>query len=127
MPDIPHGMKPYAYALKMRRELRMRLEGEDNSPIPDHVTVGPVPEVVYLIGSPDGGLVKIGRTCNVNRRLADIQRMSPVPLALLWHTPGNHILEKALHRAFSIHRTHGEWFDFGDDDPVAMIERRVSP
>lgn len=81
-------------------------------------------EVVYVIGTPANTVVKIGRTTRLVKRLADIQRMSPVPLAVLWTHPGGHELETNLHRHFAKIRSHGEWFTF-DEDPVAAIQRAV--
>jgi hypothetical protein len=69
-------------------------------------------EVVYVIGTPGSNTVKIGRTTNLAKRVADIQRMSPVPLAALWTHPGGHELETQLHRHFADFRSHGEWFAF---------------
>lgn len=69
-------------------------------------------EVVYVLGTPGSNTVKIGRTTNLAKRVADIQRMSPVPLTVLWTTPGGHELETQLHRHFSTLRSHGEWFTF---------------
>jgi len=81
--------------------------------------------VVYLIGSPDSRLVKIGRSDDVPQRLADIQRMSPVPLTVLWTTPGGAVLEARLHRRFAGHRAHGEWFDFRDNDPIETVRKEI--
>lgn len=78
-------------------------------------------QVVYVIGSTNGHAVKIGRSDDVARRLAEIQRMSPVKLEVLWQVQAGGDLETALHRRFKARRTHGEWFDFGDDDPVALV------
>lgn len=78
-------------------------------------------EVVYVIGAPGSKTVKIGRTTNPSKRQADIQRMSPVPLKVLWTHPGGCELETNLHRQFSALRTHGEWFTFGSD-PVASVQ-----
>ncbi|MFJ4808523.1 GIY-YIG nuclease family protein [Streptomyces longwoodensis] len=69
-------------------------------------------EVVYVLGTPGSNTVKIGRTTNLAKRVADIQRMSPVPPTALWHCPGGHELETRLHRHFSNLRSHGEWFTF---------------
>jgi hypothetical protein len=69
-------------------------------------------EVVYVLGTPGSNTVKIGRTTNLAKRVADIQRMSPVPLTVLWSTPGGHQLETQLHRHFADLRSHGEWFTF---------------
>lgn len=82
-------------------------------------------EMVYAIGSAENTRVKIGRSNDVQRRLADIQRMGPAPLTVLWQHEGGSELELALHQAFKERRTHGEWFDFAGVDPVAQIEVAV--
>lgn len=82
-------------------------------------------ERVYVIGTPGRSTVKIGRSVDPKKRLADIQRMSPVPLEVLWSTPGGHELETALHRHFRAHRSHGEWFTFACD-PVGAVRWAVS-
>jgi hypothetical protein len=79
-------------------------------------------EVVYVLGAPGSNTVKIGRTANLAERFGIIQRMSPVPLSVLWQCPGGHALETYLHRHFAGFRSHGEWFAFGDRDPVQLIE-----
>ncbi|MEV7342907.1 GIY-YIG nuclease family protein [Streptomyces sp. NPDC093544] len=77
--------------------------------------------VVYLIGSEAaGGMVKIGRTVDVPKRLATFQTASPARLAVLWTTPGGSALEAALHREFAHRRRNGEWFDLGPD-PVSAV------
>jgi Meiotically Up-regulated Gene 113 (MUG113) protein len=78
-------------------------------------------ESVYVIGAVGTSKVKIGRSTNVANRHATLQRMSPLPLALLWQTTGGSELEAALHAHFRERRTHGEWFDFGEIDPVSAI------
>lgn len=83
-------------------------------------------EVVYAIGSPSSTLVKIGRTINIKVRLADIQRMSPVRLNVLWTTEGGSALETALHYRFKNRRSHGEWFNFANDDAVELIAQAAS-
>jgi hypothetical protein len=83
-------------------------------------------EMIYVIGSAGGGIVKIGRSLDVARRLRDIQRMSPVQLRVLWHKPGGQALESALHQEFADRRSHGEWFDFGDLDAVALISEAAA-
>lgn len=81
-------------------------------------------EVVYVLGTPSSNTVKIGRTTNLTRRVADIQRMSPVPLSVLWTHPGGSELEAWLHRHFAAQRAHGEWFTF-DDDPLPDVKAAV--
>lgn len=75
----------------------------------------PAGEHVYVLGTSDARTVKIGRTANVPKRVGEIQRMSAVPVHLLWSHPGGHELEAHLHRQFSALRTHGEWFTFTHD------------
>lgn len=84
----------------------------------------PAAEQVYIIGSSGSPLVKIGRTTNLTQRLAAIQRMSPVPLVVLCTYDGGSAVETAMHRHFKDRRTHGEWFDLGDD-PVAATQAAI--
>lgn len=51
--------------------------------------------------------------------------MSPLDLSVLWQTEGGPALEAALHRRFKSQRVHGEWFDFGDKDPVTEVTAAV--
>jgi hypothetical protein len=81
-------------------------------------------EVVYVLGTPGSNTVKIGTTANLRKRLADIQRMSPVPLEAFWTCPGGRELETQLHRHFKEFRSHGEWFTFRRD-PVRLIQWAV--
>ncbi len=76
---------------------------------------------VYLIGSPLARPVKIGVSDDPAARLADLQVGSPVPLLILWQTPGGQRLESALHAYFAPYRLHGEWFDFDEENPVALV------
>jgi hypothetical protein len=80
-------------------------------------------ECVYLIGNSANTLVKIGRSIDVQARLAKLQTMSPVKLTLLWQTLGGAELEKALHRRFDSRRAHGEWFSFPEGDVVDQVVR----
>lgn len=82
-------------------------------------------ECIYLIGSPASTLVKIGRSVDVQARLAALQAASPVRLTLLWQTLGGAELEAALHRWFDPRRAHGEWFDFPDGDVVTQVIRAL--
>lgn len=81
--------------------------------------------VLYVIGQPGTAIVKIGRTTNVGSRLRSIQTGSPVPLAVLWWHVGGDELEKPLHRKFKEYRLHGEWFDFGVEEPDILVEMAV--
>lgn len=81
---------------------------------------------VYLVGSPLVTPVKIGTSRNPAQRLSDLQIGSPVPLLLLWRTPGTRELERMLHDYFVHYRTHGEWFDFGTLNPIAAVAGALS-
>ncbi|MFI6491248.1 GIY-YIG nuclease family protein [Streptomyces sp. NPDC050564] len=81
-------------------------------------------ECVYVIGTPGVNVVKIGTTNQPDRRLRDIQRMSPLPLAILWSHPGGRELEMNLHKHFKNLRSHGEWFEF-HADPVRLVRWAV--
>ncbi|MCX4581352.1 GIY-YIG nuclease family protein [Streptomyces sp. NBC_01571] len=65
--------------------------------------------------------MKIGTASDVAARLRDLQCGSPVRLHVMWQTRGGRDLELALHQRFSAYRVHGEWFDFGEDHPVAIV------
>lgn len=98
---------------------------EGSEPAPIDIEAGGSQEYVYLIGCAESSLVKIGRSEDVSRRLAEIQRMSPVPLTVLWSHPGGPELETRLHRCFGHLRSHGEWFHFGEEDPIACVQKAV--
>lgn len=83
------------------------------------------PSFAYVIGHDGSNVVKIGKADDVLERLASIQRMSPVALRVLAQFDGGYTLETALHRRFKHLRTHGEWFDFGDLDPVAEVTHAI--
>jgi len=77
---------------------------------------------LYVIGEGAGsGLVKIGRARDARRRLREIQTGYPRELRLLHVEFGEGGAEKQLHRLLRGSRCRGEWFDFGDRDPVAEI------
>lgn len=63
---------------------------------------------VYFIAG--AGLVKIGRTCDLDLRLRDIQTTSPVVLTLMLVVEGARDVEKTFHVMFDPYRRHGEWF-----------------
>lgn len=52
---------------------------------------------VYFIQAVEGGPIKIGFAQDPQKRLAEIQRMSPVPLQVLKVIPGDRNLEGAIH------------------------------
>ncbi len=83
------------------------------------------PGYVYLIREAVSRLVKIGYSANVTRRHKNLQNSNPNQLDLLWHTPGDLDLEGMLMERFKKRRVRGEWFDFGEVDPVKEVRRAV--
>lgn len=83
---------------------------------------------VYVIAAPEvsSGRVKIGWTSRPPaERLATLQTGSPTPLRLVFWTEGNESTERVLHALFAARRVHGEWFDFAEEDPVALVTEAV--
>ena len=76
---------------------------------------------VYLIGSTLTRPVKIGVAKNAEARLDELRIGSPVPLHIIWKARGGRALEGSLHEYFAPYRIHGEWFDFGDESPAALV------
>lgn len=67
--------------------------------------------MIYFIQSADGtGPIKIGFAVDPQKRIAEIQRMSPTRLRTLATIDGDRATESVLHRGFSHLRAYGEWF-----------------
>ena len=80
---------------------------------------------VYAIGPEGLSIVKIGLATNVTERLRYLQTAHYLTLTLRWTTPGLRELEQELHVRFAPLRLRGEWFDFGNADPVTSIREAV--
>jgi DNA-binding transcriptional ArsR family regulator len=81
---------------------------------------------VYVMGADElGNRVKIGWSDAPERRLRQLQTGSAYRLKLLDTHPGPQDLENFLHEGFATRRVHGEWFDFGDEDPLPLISEAV--
>jgi hypothetical protein len=65
--------------------------------------------VVYFIKSP-AGLIKIGRSKDMKRRLVQFRRSYGEGLEVIALVRGGAFLEAELHRDFASDRQHGEWF-----------------
>lgn len=74
----------------------------------------PGADLVYLIGSSDSGILKIGHSNNPHKRLGGIQGGNPNKLEIfgLWY--GGREFEQHLHRCFRVRRVRLEWFEFPD-------------
>jgi len=66
--------------------------------------------VVYFVLAEQCGVIKIGRTYNLDNRLKDLQGQSPAHLELMAFLPERGSTEIFLHRYFSRTRLHREWF-----------------
>lgn len=82
---------------------------------------------VYVIGCEGSRLVKIGSATDLERRRRSLATMSANPVTVLWQSTKEHgrRTEAKLHEAFRGYRQHGEWFDFGEEDPVALMEVEI--
>jgi len=72
---------------------------------------------VYFIQA-ENGLVKIGRSDNIERRFVDLTFMSPVRLYLRhFVAASNYVRAEAwLHSQFAAKHDHGEWYGLSDED-----------
>lgn len=81
---------------------------------------------VYFIQAASGeGPVKIGYGIAPVFRLIDIQRYSPVRLAILATIPGDRDLERRLHCRFAYAHSHNEWFEPVDELMWAIEQMAV--
>ena len=79
-------------------------------------------EYVYFIKNEDNGLIKIGKTNNLNKRLKQIKRqfthlglMAPeLTLIEYMETEDSTKLEKIAHEKFKQYRAIGEWFSINE-------------
>lgn len=71
--------------------------------------------VVYFIRNVDTGLIKIGVTLDLNRRLSDLRRGGGSDLEVLGTVPGDCELESELHHRWSGLRVRSEWFSPGQE------------
>jgi hypothetical protein len=76
--------------------------------------------VTYFIQRVPNGPVKIGRTDNVRRRLAQLQNASAEQLVVRGVITSNR--EKQLHELFANKRISGEWFQCDDELETYMSE-----
>lgn len=80
---------------------------------------------VYFLSAEEAGVVKIGVTDDLDRRIGSITRMSPLPLELLLAIPGDHKVESQMHERFKAQRLHGEWFSTTDGKILEFIAAYV--
>lgn len=82
---------------------------------------------LYFIQARVTGAVKIGRSSNVEQRLAQLQTGCPHQLRILLKVPGKGHQERGIHERLASHRIRherGEWFspDCLPDLPVWLYD-----
>ncbi len=76
--------------------------------------------VTYFLLNREGTMVKIGRTLNLAKRVADLEAAAGVRLTLLGTLQGDH--KNLWHRRFAADRTLGEWFTLSSELELALRE-----
>lgn len=66
---------------------------------------------VYFVLARDVGLVKIGRSIDIERRLSELRWLNPVDLELHGFIAGGAREETAYHQRWAHLRRRGEWFE----------------
>ena|SRR5687767_13808899 len=83
---------------------------------------------VYFIQNKFSGFIKIGRTKNIERRIAIFTKMFSFPIQVIQHirTLNYERIEKSFHNYYSKKRVRGEWFNLNDTD-IAQIVQKIFP
>jgi Meiotically up-regulated gene 113 len=78
---------------------------------------------IYFVREEETGLIKVGCSGDVPRRIAELQASHPFQLTLIARLPvkGFFTAEKIIHRYLHDKRARGEWFHIGLDDIEAAI------
>jgi hypothetical protein len=71
--------------------------------------------MIYFMQTGTEGLVKIGKSTDVNFRIETIQSWEPSALHIIRTLDAPDWVERWLHRQFAPHRKRGEWFKFHPD------------
>ena len=70
----------------------------------------PEPDDLYFVQCRVTGSVKVGRSRNVQARIAQLQTGCPQPLRVILLGVGMGHRERGIHRLLRRYRTSGEWF-----------------
>lgn len=81
---------------------------------------------VYFAHAPSNGLVKIGKTTELRKRLIRLRSQSPVEVVILGTCDGTKGAEAKLHEIAAGRRRHGEWFSFTPEE-VELIRAALNP
>ena len=93
------------------------------------------PKLIYFIREEGSNYVKIGSSCNPERRIEDIQTSNPRKLELVRMIDGGDRAETILHSIFKKDRVRGEWFRISkeleqfmneDDDQIINVIKLAS-
>jgi hypothetical protein len=84
----------------------------------------PLSGYIYLIGSERFGWYKIGRSSVPHVRISNIGILLPfkIDLFAVWSTENQCCLEAFLHEKFSEFQINGEWFAFGREKMLEVID-----
>ena len=81
-------------------------------------------QLVYVIKNPTTGLIKIGISDNIKRRVSQLQCASGCELEVVFCSPASdnsREIEKLAHNRFTEFRQYGEWFNMPSDLAVNFI------
>ncbi len=78
--------------------------------------------VTYFIRHPLTGLIKIGKTIDLDKRIVALECGSGVQLEIIHSETGD--FEKEFHERFSNQRVYGEWFTDDSEVISRFIEKR---
>lgn len=116
---ITTGTSDRDAALKILEERRVR--------VVRRARVRPAVEYhcVYFLRSSASGLIKIGHSRNINKRLANLRTGSHESLELICQIPTGRAvkLEKFLHAYFDSRRVRGEWFELTTVEIYSALRR----
>lgn len=70
---------------------------------------------IYLIRDYKSNAVKIGRSDNPAKRVAELQTGNPYPLELLYSFSADPSLEQIIHKELQEYALSGEWFQYCDE------------
>lgn len=79
--------------------------------------------LVYVIHATGTNRVKIGFSFDPAKRLAELQTGSPFPLTLIGTCEGSFSLECRMHERLKDYRRTGEWFEFGPQEALDLLQQ----
>ena len=85
------------------------------------------PDDLYVLHNPSSGLVKVGRSKDVEKRRRNLEGACGQPLTLLKRFEGKGLCERACHDKLSewVQSPGREWFSAAPDDVLSIVESVV--